>query len=337
MRAYEIQGEFGLENLKLVQRRPAPVGAGQVRLKMRFVSLNYRDLLMVQGKYNPRQPLPLIPCSDGVGEVVELGEGVDRKWLGRRVAPVFFRDWMSGEPTHSKLRSSLGGPLDGTLASEMVVPVESVVEVPSHLSDAEGATLTCAAVTAWSAIVEQGNLKPGQTLLTLGTGGVSLFAVQFGAMMGAEVIVTSSSDEKLARAMELGAIHGINYRREPKWGRAARELTAGRGVDLVVELGGAGTLERSIRALRPGGQISLIGVLAGGAQELNVVPVLMQNIRIQGVIVGHKEMYERMNQAISQARLRPVIDKVYGFDEAPRALKALGEGAHMGKICVEIA
>lgn len=336
MRAFEIQGEFGLQNLRLIERELAGPGPGEVRLKMLFASLNYRDLLMVQGKYNPRQPLPLIPCSDGVGEVVELGEGVDEKWLGRRVSPAFFQDWQSGEPTREKLRSSRGGPLPGTLATEMVLPVRSVVEVPAYLTHAEAATLPCAAVTAWSAIIEQGQLKPGQTLLTLGTGGVSLFAVQFGAMLGAEVIVTSSSDEKIARAKELGAAAGINYASEPQWGRAVRQLTGGRGVDLVVELGGAGTLEQSIRALRPGGQISLIGVLAGGAQELNIVPVLMQNMRIQGVIVGHQEMFERMNRAIERAQMRPVIDQIFRFEDVPEAFEALGQGAHMGKICIDL-
>ena len=336
MKAHVVQDEFGLDNLTIVERPSPTPGPGQVKLKMRCASLNFRDLLMVQGMYNPRQPLPVIPCSDGVGDVVAVGEGVDDQWLGRRVAPIFAQGWRCGEPTKAKLKTTLGGPLDGTLCQEMVVAAESVVEVPQHLSDAEAATLPCAAVTAWNAIVEQGGLSAGDTLLTLGTGGVSTFAVQFGDLIGAEVIVTSSSDEKLEKAYELGASEGINYGRDEEWGKTAKKLTGGRGVDLVVEVGGAGTLEQSVRAVRIGGQISLIGVLAGGIQELNVIPILMQQIRIQGIIVGHGEMFQRMNRAISHHQMRPVVDKVFAFDEVDEAFARMSEGSHLGKICVEL-
>ncbi len=336
MKAYIIDEEFGLENLRVVDRPDPEPGPGQLKLKMRAVSLNYRDLLMVQGMYNPKQPLPLIPCSDGVGEVVEVGDEVDQEWVGRRVIPIFAQGWRSGEPTREKLKTALGGPLDGTLAEQMVVDVESVVEAPQHLSDAQAATLPCAGVTAWNAVVEQGGVTAGDTVLTLGTGGVSTFAVKFGAMLGARVIVTSSSDDKLQQVLQLGADEGINYKADDTWDDTVRELTDGRGADLVVEVGGAGTLQKSIRAVRVGGQISLIGVLAGGEQPINIVPVLMQNIRIQGVIVGHREMFERMNRAIEHNEMVPVVDRVFGFDEVREAFERMIGGAHLGKICVEL-
>ncbi|RAL22876.1 NAD(P)-dependent alcohol dehydrogenase [Lujinxingia litoralis] len=337
MKAWRIEGEFGLERLRQVEMASVPVARGQVRLKMRAVGLNYRDLMMIQGRYNPRQPLPLVPCSDGVGEVVEVGPEVDGAWLGRRVSPIFAQGWQSGEPTREKLRTTLGGPLAGTLREEMVCDVSSVVAVPDHLSDAEAASLGCAGVTAWHAVVEQGNVGAGDVVVCLGTGGVSVFAMQFATMMGAEVIMTSSSDAKLARVRELGAAHVINYRQEPQWGRAVKALTGGRGADLVVEVGGAGTLQESIGAVRVGGTIALIGVLAGGMQPLNVVPVLMQNIRVQGVLVGSGEMFERMNRAIGAHRMRPVIDRVVGFDDVVSGFEAMREGAHLGKICVEVS
>lgn len=337
MRALILDKEFGLENLRLVERPSPSPGPGELKLEMSCVSLNFRDLLMVRGLYNPRQSLPVIPCSDGVGRVVDVGEGVDEEWIGRRVTPIFAQGWRSGEPTRQKLKTTLGSPLDGVLREEMVVPVESVVAVPEHLSDAEGATLPCAAVTAWNALVEQGGLRAGDTVLTLGTGGVSIFAVQLGALLGARVIVTSSSDEKLERVKMLGAQEGINYVDDPDWGKTARQLTGGRGVDLVVEVGGAGTLEQSIKAVRVGGQISLIGVLSGGAQQINIIPILMQNIRLQGIIVGHREMFERMNRAISLHEMRPVVDRVFPLEESRDAFEYMAAGAHLGKICIDLA
>lgn len=336
MDAYVLDQEFGLENLEKVSRREPEPGPGQLKLKMRAVSLNFRDLLMIRGLYNPNQELPLIPCSDGVGEVVEVGEGVDHDWVGRRVAPIFAQGWKSGEPTKSKLKTTLGGPLDGTLTEQMVVDAASVVEVPQHLTDPEAATLTCAGVTAWNAVVEQGGLVAGDTLLTLGTGGVSTFAVQFADMLGARVIVTSSSDDKLQQVQQLGADDGINYADDDTWGKTVRQMTDGRGADLVVEVGGADTLQKSIRAVRIGGQISLIGVLSGGREEINIIPILMQNIRIQGVIVGHREMFQRMNRAIDHAQMRPVVDEVFSFDEVHQAFERMASGAHLGKICVAV-
>lgn len=333
MKAFEIQQTFGLESLKLTERAEPRPGPNQVLIKIRAASLNYRDWLTVQGTYNPKQPLPLVPLSDGAGEVVSLGERVTRVKAGDRVAGIFAQGWISGEPTVAKIRSStLGGPLDGMLAEYVVLHEDGVVQLPEHLTYEEAATLPCAAMTAWNALTT-GALKPGETVLLQGTGGVSIFALQFAQLMGARVIITSSSDEKLARALRLGASAGINYRSTPDWDRQAKELTGGAGVDQVVEVGGAGTLGRSLRAVRMGGHISLIGVLAGSG-EVNPLPILMQNVRVQGIFVGHREMFEAMNRAIALHKLRPVVDRTFDFLEAPEALRFLASGAHFGKICL---
>ncbi|TNE51035.1 MAG: NAD(P)-dependent alcohol dehydrogenase [Deltaproteobacteria bacterium] len=336
MKAIEIQGSFGLENLKQVERDEPAVKPGQVKLRMKAVSLNYRDLLMVQGLYDPRQPLPLIPCSDGVGEVVEVGEGVSRVAVGDRVCPIFAQKWISGEPTHEKLRSTLGGPYDGTLTESMVLSEEGLVKVPDHLSDAEAATLPCAAVTAWSALVTLGQVKAGDTVLVQGTGGVSIFALQFAKLLGARVLVTSSSDEKLERVQAMGADEVINYRTEPKWGKVARERTGRVGVDHIIEVGGAGTLQQSLRAIRIGGHISLIGVLSGGVSDVNILPLVMGQVKVQGLVVGAREGFEAMNRAIDTNQMKPVVDKVFSFDQAQEAFQHLEAGKHFGKVCIEI-
>ena len=338
MRAYEIEGAFGLDHLRQVERsEPGTPPPGQVLLEMRAVSLNYRDLMTVEGAYNPKQPLPLIPCSDGVGRVLAVGEGVRRVAVGDRVLPIFAQGWIAGEPTRERLRSTLGGPLDGTLRERMLVSAEGVVHAPEYLSDEEAATLPCAAVTAWSALVTDGGLTGGQTVLTLGTGGVSIFALQIATALGARVIVTSSSDDKLARARELGAWHGINYRTDPDWGKTARELTGGRGVDLVVEVGGGETLGQSLAAVRMGGKIALIGVLSGGATELQVGRVLMNRVGIQGILVGDRERFEAMNRALAATGLSPVVDRVFPFDDARAAFEHMAAGNHFGKIVVRTA
>ena len=336
MKVVEIRDAFGLENLSVSERPDPQPGPGQVLLRMRAVSLNYRDLLTVRGHYNPKQPLPLIPCSDGVGEVLALGPGVSRVRPGERVMPIFAQRWLAGEPTKEAGRSTLGGPLDGTLAESMVVHEDGLVRAPDHLSDEECAALPCAALTAWSALVVKGSLGPGQTLLVQGTGGVSIFALQFGLMLGARVIVTSSSDEKLERAIELGAWAGINYKQQVEWGKEARRLTDGEGVDQIIEVGGGGTLAQSLAAIRMGGRISVIGILAGVATEINVIPLLMQQIRIEGVFVGHREGFESMNRAIALHRSHPVIDRVFRFDEAREAMEHMASGKHFGKICVKL-
>lgn len=336
MRAFEIQKAFGLDSLTLVERPDPEPGPGRVLVRIKAASLNYRDLLMIRGAYNPRQPLPLIPLSDGAGEVVRVGEGVVRVKAGDRVAGIFAQKWLAGPPTKAQLLSTLGGPLDGMLADQAVLHEDGLVHVPAHLTDEEAATLPCAAVTAWSAIVEQGGLKAGDTLLVLGTGGVSLFALQFARAAGARVIVTSSSDAKLERARGLGASETINYVASPEWEKKVRELTGGVGVDHVLEVGGGGTLARSVRAVRVAGGISLIGVLAGSTTEVNLNPILMQNIRVQGVIVGSRDTFEAMNRAIALHRLRPVVDRVFPFAEARAALEHMTGQGHFGKIVIRM-
>ncbi len=337
MRAVEIRGAFGLDNLALAERpdpRPdSQAKPGEVLLRMRAASLNYRDLLTVLGHYNPKQRLPLIPCSDGVGEVVEVGEGVTRVKAGDRVCPIFSQGWIAGAPSRDKARSNLGGPLDGTLAEHMVVGQEGLVKVPAHLTDDEAASLPCAAVTAWNALTAAG-IKAGDTVLVQGTGGVSLFALQFAKLLGARVIATSSRDEKLERVLGMGASDGINYKETPEWGARVKELTNGEGVDLVVEVGGAGTLEQSIRATRFGGAIALIGNLAGLDAQLKLSLVFMQRIRLLGIFVGHRESFEEMNRAIDLHKLRPVIDRSFPLEDTRAAFERMGAGGHFGKIIV---
>ena len=307
---------------------------GQVLIKLRAVSLNYRDLMVVKGLYNPKLPLPMIPFSDGVGEVVAVGEGVTRVKIGDRVAGIFFQKWLCGELTEAKAQSALGGAIDGLLTEYAVLDEDGVVNVPEHLTDEEGATLPCAAVTAWNALIASGGVKAGDTVLVQGTGGVSIFALQFAQLLGACVIATSSSDEKLESVRKLGAWETINYQQTPDWGKKVQELTAGISVDYVVEVGGAGTLNQSLRAVRYGGQISLIGVLSGGSGEISTASILRKNVRVQGIYVGSREMFEAMNKAIALHKLHPVIDRVFSFSEAPEALKYMESGAHFGKICI---
>ena len=337
MRAWQVTDSFGLDNLRLVDRPSLPLGPGEVRIRMAATSLNYRDLLMVRGQYDPRQPLPLIPCSDGAGTVVEAGEGVTDLALGDRVTPLIATRWLTTEPSRQTIRSTLGGPLDGTLCEEMVLPASALVKVPDHLTLDEAATLPCAALTAWSSLVTLGSLRAGQTVLVLGTGGVSIFALQFAKALGARVIITSSDDAKLERARALGADVTINYRSEPQWSKPVRAATDGEGVDLVVEVGGAGTFEESIKSTRVGGIVSLIGVLAGAQKDLRLLPIVMNQIRVQGVLVGSREGFEEMNHAITNHHLRPVVDRILPFEAAPEAFNLLAGQGHFGKVVVSHA
>ncbi len=337
MQAYEVQTAFGLDNLKLTERPEPRPGPKQILVRVRAVSINYRDLLMVQGFYNPRQPLPLVPFSDGAGEVVEIGPGVTRFKAGDRVAGCFFQAWDGGRPTVEKVAASaMGSPLDGMLRELAVLEEGGAVHLPAHLSFEEGATLPCAGLTAWSCLFRHGNVRPGDTVLTLGTGGVSVFALQFARMAGADVIITSSSDEKLARAKQLGATHGVNYKTNEQWSKEVKKLTGGIGVDHVIEVGGVGTLDQSIRSCRLGAHISLVGVLAGPQAPLSLTLVLMQDIRIQGVFVGPRETFEDMNKAISKHKLKPVVDKVFPFKDVRAAMDYMLAGKHFGKVCVTV-
>ena len=334
MQAYEIQS-FGFEGIRRVDRPEPQIGPGQVLLKMLAWSLNFRDLMMAGGQYNPKLKMPCTPLSDGVGQVVAVGPGISRVKVGDRVAGAFMPKWIAGEITEERARSALGGGGDGMLAAQVAIDAEGVVHVPQHLSDEEAATLPCAAVTAWHALVGEGSMKSGDTVLVQGTGGVSIFALQFARIGGARVIVTSSSDEKLKRALAMGASDGINYKSTPDWDKRVRELTDSRGVDYIVEVGGAGTLTQSMKCIKAGGQISLIGVLTGGAGQVNPLPILMRNIRVQGIFVGSREMFEAMNRSIALHRMKPVVDRVFPFAEAVEAFRYMQTAAHFGKVVIK--
>jgi NADPH:quinone reductase-like Zn-dependent oxidoreductase len=335
MKVFEIQDGFGLDHVRKADRKVPVPGAGEVLIKMRAVSLNYRDLGVINGFYNPNLKLPLIPVSDGVGEVVALGQQASRFKLGERVSGIFSQSWLSGEPTQEGLVSTLGNPLDGLLAEYVVLNEQGLVRVPAHLTDEEAASLACAGVTAWHAIVEEGKVKSGDTVLIQGTGGVSLFALQFAKLHGATVIVTSSSDDKLERANSLGADFGINYRSTLDWDKSVLELTHGRGADLVVDVGGAATLNQSLRAIRLGGQISLVGILSGASvEDFNIIAAIQKKARLQAINVGSRAMFEAMNRAIDQNKLRPVIDRIFSFEQSVDALHHLAKGTHFGKICI---
>ena len=332
MNVFEIQ-----ESKELVlSERPQPQPKiGEVLVKIKAVSLNYRDLLVIKWLYNPHLNLPLIPCSDGVGEVAAVGTAVTKFKPGDRVAGIFMQKWLAGNLTEEAAKSALGGEIQGMLAEYVVLPESGLVHVPPHLSDAEAATLPCAAVTAWHGLIEAG-LKPGETVLVMGTGGVSLFALQFALMAGARVIATSSSDAKLERMKQLGASDVINYKSVPNWERQVLELTDGVGVDYVVEVGGANTLAKSLAAVKVGGQISLIGVLAGVQAEVNPLPAVMKGVRIQGIFVGSRQMFEAMNRAITVNKLHPVCDREFSFYETLEALSYMESGNHFGKITIKL-
>lgn len=333
MKVYEIRNKFSIDALQLAERPQPQPGPREALVKLRAASLNYRDLLVVKGQYNPKMLLPRIPVSDGAGEVVSVGPGTTRVKPGDRVAAIFMQSWLAGPVTEAYSRLALGGAIDGMLAEYAVLHEDGLVHVPEHLSFEEAAALPCAAVTAWNALTG-GGVKPGDTVLVMGTGGVSIFALQFARLAGARVIATSSSDDKLKRVRELGASDGINYKSTPDWDRRVRELTGGTGVDHVIEVGGPGTMPQSLRAVRVGGRIALIGVLAGAAGEFNPLPAVMKGVQIQGIYVGSREMFEAMNRAIRVSQLRPVIDRVFPFTEAREALRYMESGAHFGKIVV---
>ena len=335
IRAVAVEGAFGLENVNLVQR-PAPTpGPGQALVRMKASSLNFRDLLVATGRYNPKMPLPRVLLSDGAGVVEAVGEGVTRVKPGDRVAGIFMQTWLDGPYTDAYGKSALGGAIDGVLAEAVVFDEDGLVHLPAHLSFAEGATLPCAGVTAWNALVAQGNLKAGDTVLVQGTGGVSLFALQFARMHGARVIATSSSPAKLERAIAMGASDGIDYRATPDWDKRARQLTGGAGVTHVVEVGGVATLGRSLNAVAGGGYVAVIGVLSGIAGELSIASILHKHLRVQGIYVGSRSMFEAMNRAIEFNRIHPTVDRVFPMSEIRDALRRMESATHFGKIVID--
>src|SRR5438128_3116695 len=338
MRAYQLpKGGAGIDALTRVERpKPAP-GHRQVLVKVAACSLNFRDLGIVRGTYRMPSKENVIPLSDGAGEVVEVGDAVTRVKVGDKVAGNFFARWPGGEPPLDVQSTALGGAIDGMLAEYVVLEEYGIVKIPAHLSLEEGATLPCAGVTVWNAMTEHAKLIAGQTMLLQGTGGVSIFGLQLARMMGIQVIITSSSDDKLARAKALGANHGINYKTTPDWEKAALALTGGRGVDHVVEVGGAATLARSFGAIRVGGKITMIGGLSGPATEINPGLIFARRANVQGISVGSMQMFEAMSRAIAASGIKPVIDKVFPFDEAQAAYRHMASGAHFGKIVIRVA
>ncbi len=334
MKALVIQSSFGLENLAFEDRPEPTPGPGQVLVQVRAASLNYRDLLIAKGIYNPKLKMPRVLGSDGAGEVLAVGAGVTKFAVGDRVIGCFMQNWVSGQVSDAAAKSTLGGDRDGVLAERVVLQEVGLVDVPDALTFEQAATLPCAAVTAWNALTGAG-CGPGKTVLLQGTGGVSIFALQFAKKMGARVLITSGHDEKLARAIEMGATAGTNYRTNPAWDKWAREQTDGVGVDLVVEVGGSGTLESSVKAVRLGGQIALIGVLAG-VGTFNPIAVLMKAVRLQGLFVGSRAMFEDMNRFIAGEDIVPVIDRVFPFADAPAAFRYLESGSHFGKVVVKM-
>jgi NADPH:quinone reductase-like Zn-dependent oxidoreductase len=335
MKLFELQA-FGLDHLKRAERLAPEPGADEVMIRVRAVSLNYRDLLIVQGKYNPHMTLPRVPLSDGAGEIVSVGAEVTQWKPGDRVVVPFFPAWLDGELTPAKAAGALGGDVDGLLREFATVRASALLPIPAHLSFEQAATLPCAAVTAWNGLFVSGNLQPGRTLLLQGTGGVSVFGLQFGKMAGATIILISSSDDKLERARAMGAQHTINYRAEPEWHKRVLEITEGRGVDLTLEVGGGGTLSKTLRATGYAGHISLIGVLSGITGEVQIGHILHKALTVRGIYVGSRAMFEAMNDAITQHRLEPVIDRIFPFDESPNAIRQLESAQHFGKIVIRI-
>ncbi len=336
MKAVEIQ-KFGLEHLTIVERPDLTPGPGKLVVKVRATSLNARDVLMAKGHYNPRQKLPLVPVSDGVGEVIAIGAGVERVKVGERVAGCFMQDYPSPPvPRDAKhLRSTLGGPIDGMLAEQVVLSEQGVVPVPEYLSDVEAATLPCAALTAWSALVNYGHLRAGDTVVVQGTGGVAIFALQIAKIMGARVIATSSSDAKLERAKALGADAVVNYQSTPEWSKEVKKLTDG-GADHVIDVGGSATLPQALGAVRAGGTISVIGVLGGVKAEIEATSILMRGVRLQGVFVGSRAEFVDMNRALAQHRLKPVVDRTFAFSDAREAFEHMAAAKHFGKIAITV-
>lgn len=336
MQRYEVHPAHPNGPLQRATFEPAPLGDAEVAVAIKAVSLNFRDQLVCRNTYFSPIRDGLVPCSDGAGEVVAVGREVRGLKVGDRVATLFFPHWQGGAPDAAQIAGALGAEMDGALSERFVARESGLIRLPDGLDYAEAATLPCAALTAWNSLFEAGALKPGQTVLLLGTGGVSIFALQFAKAAGARVIITSSDDAKLERARRLGADHGINYRSTPDWEQAVLRLTGGQGVDVVVEVGGPGTLERSLASLRTGGRIAYVGVLTGLAAQANPVALIPKAASIHGIFVGNRAMFAAMLEAIAAHGIRPVIDREFAFAEAPAALEYMRAGSHFGKIVVRV-
>ncbi len=334
MKAWQLKAQTGADALRLTDLAEPKAGPGQVVVRVRAMSLNYRDLMIASGRYRAAVTLPLIPLSDGAGEIAAIGEGV-RGWkTGDRVAGLFFQNWTTGPVRREAFQAALGGSINGMLAEAVALSADGVIAIPPQLGFEEAATLPCAALTAWNALVTSGHVSADQTVLVLGTGGVSVFALQFAKLHGARVIITSSSDAKLARAKTLGADATINYRTTPDWDAEILRLTNKAGVDHVVEVGGHDTLPKSLRALALGGTISVIGGVSGFESPVALTDILGRSALLRGIYVGNRDMFEAMNRAMALHRLQPVVDRMFPFADAPAAYRHQQSGAHFGKVVI---
>ena len=336
MNAYHITGTAGLDSLKAVTLPDPTPGPGEVLVRIRATCLNYRDYMNVMGIRGVTGPVPRNPCSDGAGEVVAVGAGVTQFKNGDRVVCPFMPSWLAGEYSQAHAAQALGGAVNGLLCELAVIRAESLLPIPNYLSTEEAATLPCAAVTAWDALHCRGGLKAGETVLILGTGGVSVFALQFAKLAGARVLATTSSDDKAQRLLQLGADAVHNYKTDPDWDQWAVKQTGGLGVDKVVEIGGAETLNRSLKATRFGGHIALIGVLTGTSAEVQTVQILRKGIRLDGIYVGSREMFAQMLAEMERVKLQPVIDSTFEFRDAQAAFQRIASGKHFGKIVIRV-
>jgi NADPH:quinone reductase-like Zn-dependent oxidoreductase len=337
MRALKVEAPWGIDAVQVVEA-PAPTpGPGEVLVRMRTVSLNYRDMLMVAGMYGraPSGASAITPFSDGCGIVEAVGPGVTRMQPGDRVATLFFQRWISGPPNLDKLSSSLGSPIPGAGRELAVFSQEGLSKVPDFLTDQQVATLPCAALTAWRALFEDGDLRPGDTVVLQGSGGVSVFGLQFAHAAGLRTLITSSSDEKLERARRLGADHLVNYRQTPEWSGPVRDVTGGVGADLIIEVGGGGTIEQSMKAIRIGGHVAIVGVVAGLGGPFNTATLIGNSARVQGLSVGSRDMFEAMCRFMELERIEPVVDKVFPWTEVKAAFGAMQAGEHFGKIVLQ--
>jgi NADPH:quinone reductase-like Zn-dependent oxidoreductase len=338
MRALNVAAPWGLDAIKVVELPEPSPGQGQVLVRMKAVSLNYRDLLMINGMYGRGAASAtdvITPFSDGCGFVEAIGPGVTRFKVGDRVSTLFFQNWISGPPSLEKLTSALGYPIPGGGAELQVFSQEGLSKVPEFLSDQQVATLPCAALTAWRGLFHDARLEPADTVVLQGTGGVSIFGLQFAKAAGYRTVITSSSDEKLARAKSLGADHLVNYRSAPEWSKAVRAATDGRGADFIMEVGGPGTIQESVKAVKIGGHVAVVGLLATGGEPFNPISLIGNSARLQGLSVGSRDMFESMCRAIELHKIHPVVDKVFPFTEVRAAFAAMAGGEHFGKIVLE--
>jgi len=337
MRALQVAEPWGVENLNVVEQPDPKLGPGEVLVRMRAASLNYRDLMMVSGAYTRAGPVTgaITPLSDGCGVVEAIGEGVTRVAVGDRVSSLFYQTWLAGPPSPERLKGALGSPIPGVARELAVYSQEGVSKVPAFLSDEAVATLPCAALTAWRALFEDADLQPGDTVVLQGTGGVSIFGLQLAKAAGMRTVITSSSDAKLARAAELGADHLINYRTTPDWGKAVKAATNGRGADLVLEVGGPSTLAMSMRAVRFAGHIAIIGSVGGVAEGFNPTALIGNSARLQGLSVGSRDMFEAMCRFIELKKIEPVVDKVFPWTEARTAFETMRAQDQFGKIVLK--